>query len=365
MSEEADDSALLGQLLADRYRIEALLGRGGMGTVWRATDQRKNRVVAVKLIRPQYAEQEEARRRFEIEAHAAASVQSDHAVQVFDYGMALGRPYIAMEYLEGESLAETVARTGPVPLGTLGMIVEQATDALSKAHSKNIIHRDLKPDNVFLATNVRIKDARLGFSVKVVDFGIAKLLDATNAELSGPTQTGMVIGTPTFMSPEQLTQGGQPDVLMDIWAMGVTVFTAATGRLPFESELMGELVLQVCTLPMPIPSHINRNLPADFDRWFERACARDRNERFRSMRELSEALSMFADPEAQESVQLRLTRRSDVPSVIPEPAEHITSRMAIGLGVVLGVSILMALVGAIAWHLKSDQETVAPATHTQ
>jgi eukaryotic-like serine/threonine-protein kinase len=363
LSEEDDESELMGQVLADTYRIDSLLGRGGMGTVWKATDLKRNKPVAVKLIRPQFASQEEAQRRFEIEAHAAARVASAHAVRIFDYGTALGRPYIAMEYLEGESLSDMVARAGPVPLGELARIVEQATDALEKAHALGIIHRDLKPDNVFLATNVKGEDNRFPYIVKVVDFGIAKMLDGAHGSLSGPTQTGMVIGTPTFMSPEQLTEGGVPDVLMDVWAMGVTVFAAATGRLPFDGDVMGDLVIKVCSMPMPVPSSFNRNVTTEFDQWFARACSRRRDQRFSTMRELSDSLSAFADPEVRESTALRLQRRSDVPSIMPEEAgTPLSPRTAVALGIILGVSLLLALAGVLAWRDKVEQEKNVPSS---
>jgi eukaryotic-like serine/threonine-protein kinase len=338
-----DESELLGQVIADKYQVDSLLGRGGMGTVWRARNLETRAVVAIKLIRAQFAQQEEARRRFEIEAIAASQLTSPHAARVYDYGETLGRPFIAMEYLEGESLSETIARSGPLALGELAALVEQASHALAEAHSKGIIHRDLKPDNVFLATNVGNQDSRLSYHVQLVDFGIAK----------------MVIGTPTFMSPEQLTEGGAPDVLMDVWALGVTAYTAATGRLPFEGEVMGDLVLKVCTLPMPIPSRHNRNLTEEFDAWFARACARNRQDRFQTIQELSASLSGFADPGIRESTVLRLQKRQIAPSEFPKPhaaTSGISPKVAVALGVILGVSLLLALLGIMAWRSQVELE---------
>src|SRR5262249_50093274 len=157
---------------------------------------------------------DEARRRFEIEARAAANVQSKHAVQVYDYGVeAHGLPYIVMEFLEGESLSETLIRRGPLPGPEVARIIGQAARALQKAQDAGIVHRDLKPDNIFLATNVEAPDGDLSYTVKLVDFGIAKLLQDPGSKgegFGGPTQTGAVIGTPNFMSPEQLTIGGAP-----------------------------------------------------------------------------------------------------------------------------------------------------------
>jgi eukaryotic-like serine/threonine-protein kinase len=357
-----DDAALLGQTIAGKYTIQSLIGRGGMGTVWRATELGKNRDVAVKVIRPQYAEQDEARRRFEIEAHAAAQVDSPHAVRIYDHGSFAGVLYIAMELLEGESLSEAIARQGAIALPELACIVEQAASALEKAHEKGIIHRDLKPDNFFLATNGARSDARLPYAVKLVDFGIAKILDRGRSELSGPTQTGMVIGTPTFMSPEQLTEGGEPDIQMDVWSMGVTIFTAATGRLPFEGDVMGELVLKVCVEPMPVPSRVNRNLPVMFDKWFAQVCSRDRRFRFQSVRALSDALSAFADPALLEESQLGLQKRSFVPSMAPENSGRMNPKMGIGIGIMLGIALIVALFGLLALQSKLEQERQAPPT---
>src|SRR5262249_22722512 len=152
----------------------------------------------------------DARRRFEIEARAAASVDSRNAVKVYDYGVTdQGLPYIVMEYLEGESLSEALIRRGALPAKEAASVIAQAAKALAKAHKANIVHRDLKPDNIFLATNLDGNDPTgYGYIVKLVDFGIAKMLDADKIEgsgkgLKGPTQEGSVIGTPNFMSPEQ------------------------------------------------------------------------------------------------------------------------------------------------------------------
>jgi len=215
-----DDIDLSGTVVGGKYRVEQLIGSGGMGTVWAGVHEVLHNRVAIKFIRPMFADREEARRRFEIEARAAANVQSKHAVQVYDYGVeAHGLPYIVMEYLEGESLSETLIRRGPLPGDEVAKVIGQASRALQKAHNAGIVHRDLKPDNIFLATNVEDADGDLPYMVKLVDFGIAKLLqDPTGKGLGfgGPTQTGAVIGTPNFMSPEQLTVGGAPGPLTDL-----------------------------------------------------------------------------------------------------------------------------------------------------
>ena len=394
--EEEDDYS--GVVIHDKYRIETLLGRGGMGAVWSAQHLELGTRVAVKLIRPQYAEKPDARKRFEIEAKAAAQVDSPHAVRVYDYGLTdLGVPFIVMELLEGESLAESIIRRGFIPLQELAIIVRQAARALEKAHARGIVHRDLKPDNVFLAANVEAPTIppasvdggapiHLPYSVKLVDFGIAKLLDVEGGigGMRGPTQTGMVIGTPSFMSPEQLTEGGAPDPLVDMWAFGVTAFTAATGGLPFDGEILGDIVLQVCVQPLPVPSERVPSLPKSFDEWFFKACARDRNARFRSATELANALFAVAFPEVRdpEREQYGLAARGSdgrlLPvgqmrevrdSEIPEMGQGLSNKTALALGIILGLSLLAAIVGAIAWRgqlaLEEEHKAIpAPSSST-
>ncbi|HSY22950.1 MAG TPA: serine/threonine-protein kinase, partial [Polyangiaceae bacterium] len=232
----ADAPALTGSLVAGKYRVHDLIGSGGMGTVWRGVHVTLGTPVAIKFIRPQVAEQPEARARFEIEARAAARLQSVHAVHVFDYGLSDdGLPYIVMEFLQGESLSDAIIGRGPLPPTEVAQIIGQAARALSKAHAAGIVHRDLKPDNIFLARTDEPVEG-LGYVVKLVDFGIAKILDdaapaksnTPHASMGGPTREGTVIGTPNFMAPEQLALGGAPGPLTDLWSLGACTFAALT-----------------------------------------------------------------------------------------------------------------------------------------
>src|SRR4051812_26855105 len=171
------DESFEGDVVGGKYRVGPLVGSGGMGTVWLGRHRQPGTRLAIKFIRPQFAERPDARRRFEIEARAAASVESKHAVKVYDYGVTdQGLPYIVMEYLEGESLSEALIRRGPMPAQEAARIIAQASKALAKAHAAQIVHRDLKPDNIFLATNFDGESDGLDYIVKVVDFGIAKML---------------------------------------------------------------------------------------------------------------------------------------------------------------------------------------------
>ncbi|HQY61309.1 MAG: serine/threonine protein kinase [Myxococcales bacterium] len=294
-----DAPSFEGQIVGEKYVVGRLLGRGGMGTVWAGTHLQLETPVAIKFVHPSLAARPDVRCRFEIEARAAASVGSVHAVQIYDHGTTPdGLPYIVMEYLEGESLATAVQGRGPIEPALLAKIVTHAARALSKAHRSGVVHRDLKPDNVFLATNVEHADDELPFTVKLVDFGIAKILDQPRVPrgLAGPTEPGSVIGTPNFMAPEQLTEAGDPDVLTDLWSLGATVFTAMTGRIPFPGEVLGDIVLKVCTGPMPVPSSVRPGLPEGFDLWFATACHRDRGQRFPSAEELAASLTRVCAP---------------------------------------------------------------------
>jgi serine/threonine-protein kinase len=325
--------------------------------------------VAIKFIRPQFAERPDARRRFEIEARAAASVDSKHAVKVYDYGVTeQGLPYIVMEYLEGESLSEALIRRGPLPAEEVARIFAQAAKALSKAHAAAIVHRDLKPDNIFLATNAEPEDKdSLPYVVKLVDFGIAKMLDA-DAEggkgLKGPTQDGSVIGTPNFMSPEQLTVGGAPGPLTDVWSLGACVFAAFTARIPFEGEVLGDIVLKVCVEPLPVPSKLNPHAPEGIDQWFLRACHRDATKRYQSVDEMTDQLAKVCGlgevrvaTHAEDRVQYSLKARETVEGEDdedeePMPTGGMNAKTAFLAGIVLAVTLVVGLVGFLAWREK-------------
>jgi len=368
-----------GQIVGGKYKVERLVGSGGMGTVWLGQHVGLGNRVAIKFIRPQFAERADARRRFEIEARAAASVDSKHAVKVYDYGVNdQGLPYIVMEYLEGESLSEALIRRGPFPDDEAAKVIRQAARALTKAHAANIVHRDLKPDNIFLATNVESADSDgLPYVVKLVDFGIAKMLDADRegaGGLKGPTQDGSVIGTPNFMSPEQLTVGGTPNPLTDIWSLGACTYAAFTARIPFEGEVLGDIVLKVCVEPLPAPSRWNPDVPEGLDAWFFRACHRETAKRFQTVEEMSEALVKVcglgvvkAATKNEDRVQYELKPAN--PTSLEELADEMPSggmnaKTALLAGIIVGVCLMVGLVGFLAWREKQaaeDAEKAPPA----
>jgi serine/threonine protein kinase len=373
----SEGPSLAGSTVGGKYRVLELIGTGGMGTVWEGTHVTLGTRVAIKFIKPRFSGQAEARARFEIEARAAAKLKSKHAVHVYDYGVTPeGLPYIVMEFLDGESLSEAIITRGPLAAAEVAQIITQAARALSKAHAAGIVHRDLKPDNIFLAASDELPEG-LPYVVKLVDFGIAKMFEDDDASLrapapmGGPTREGTVIGTPNFMAPEQLTIGGAPGPLTDLWSLGACTFAAMTGRLPFEGDVLGDIVLKVCASPMPAPSKINPAVTPGFDAWFARACSRDPTRRFQTADELAQALAgvcgigrirMATLDEDQIQYVMRTKPDADRPSSLPPPT--MSPRTALLAGLVLGIAMMVGLLGFFAWHQHSTAASSAPPPQT-
>jgi serine/threonine-protein kinase len=272
-------------VIADRFRLTRLLGQGGMGSVWLATHLALDIPCAVKFIEGEIAQLPEAQARFEREAKAAAQLRSPHVVQILDHGVFQGTPYIAMELLDGEDFGKRLQRVGRMPPNDVLRIVGQVCRALTKAHSVGIVHRDLKPDNIFLVPD---DDREIA---KVLDFGIAKATGSVGIDGSN-TKTGAMLGTPYYMSPEQAQGIKAVDARSDLWSLAVIVFQALTGKLPFESEALGDLLVRIIVAPVPMPSQFASDLPQSFDRWWEKASQRDPAGRFQSAREFGDALAV-------------------------------------------------------------------------
>jgi serine/threonine-protein kinase len=371
----SDAPALAGSIISGKYRVLQMIGSGGMGTVWEGAHTTLGTRVAIKFIKPRFAEQPEARARFEIEARAAAKLTTKHAVHVYDYGVSQeGLPYIVMEFLEGESLSDAIIGRGPLPPAEVAHIIVQAARALSKAHAAGIVHRDLKPDNIILAKTDEPVEG-LPYVVKLVDFGIAKIIeeppvDGASARMGGPTREGTVIGTPNFMAPEQLTVGGAPGPLTDLWSLGACAFTAMTGRLPFEGDMLGDIVVKVCALPLPIPSQVSANVPTGFDAWFARVCSRDRAKRFQTADELAQALAGVCGIGRirmatldEDQVQYVLRPKIDAMPVDDLPAaSSMSPRTALLAGLVLGIAMMVGMLGLLAWRDRSNAPASSPAT---
>ncbi len=234
-----------GKIIAGRYRLANQLGQGGMGSVWRAEHLTLRSPIAVKLIDPEIAGRQEMLERFQREAQAAAALRSPHVVQILDYGVDAGVPYIAMELLDGESLNDRLLRVGRLSHVETTRFVTHVARALARAHEAGIVHRDLKPDNVFL---VRNDDQEIA---KVLDFGVAK--HGSLGSGKGPTRTGNILGTPGYMSPEQAQGTKAVDGRSDLWALGVIAYECVVGRVPFESEALGDLLLKILRPAHPGP----------------------------------------------------------------------------------------------------------------
>lgn len=364
-------------MIAGKYRLIRQLGQGGMGSVWLAEHLTLQSHVAVKLIHSEIAAPggpthrgptiedpmiRESVSRFLREAQAAASLRSPHVVQIFDYGVEDSTPYMVMELLEGESLADRLARVGRLSPGELSRFMTHCGRALSRAHEAGIVHRDLKPDNVFIVVN---DDEEIA---KILDFGIAKTTAAgsVGAAVGSGTRTGAVLGTPYYMSPEQAEGAKTLDHRTDIWAMGVMGFECLVGRKPFDADTLGGLLLAICSREMPVPSRFG-SVPAGFDEWFARACARDLTLRFGSARDAAADLKRilegstrgdappsreptlssggYALPSAHQSASSGL-RGQTAPGLASTNGVARIKRRSSRLGIVLGLGLLA--VGAVA-----------------
>lgn len=273
-----------GQVLNGRYKLLRPLGQGSQAFVWVAEHLALGSQVAVKLIDPELAKQEDARERFAREATAAAKLRSAHVVHILDHGIEGAQPFIVMELLEGEDLFDRLERRKVLTLPETSKILTQVARALMRAHAEGIIHRDLKPENVFLTKN---EDDELA---KVLDFGVAKIMTPAKAVMVR-TGVGTLIGTPHYMSPEQVKGLTEIDHRSDLWSLGVMAYQCVTGQLPFDSEGVGDLLIRITMSTPVVPSTLNAELPHAFDEWFKKACAKEPDDRFETAREMADALT--------------------------------------------------------------------------
>ncbi len=277
------------RLIGGRYELQARIGRGGIGEVWRARHVALNSFVAIKFLQGASAQNEAARRRFTTEAQVTARLNSRHAVQVFDFGVTDdGHPYLVMELLEGETLGRRIERDGRVAIIDAARMLGQSARALYRAHQLGIVHRDFKPDNVVIGIDDEGRDY-----VKVVDFGLAKLVGeldalpdehlldlATTAPSATFTKTGAMLGTPFYMAPEQIRNAADVDLRADIWAFGVVAFECLTGCTPFAGDTLLELFTKIEKGEHPQANELDPSIPPGFNAWFDEACAPDSRDRF-------------------------------------------------------------------------------------
>jgi serine/threonine-protein kinase len=279
-------------VVAERFRLVKMIGKGGMGSVWEAFDTRLATPCAVKFIEGELANVAEAQARFEREAKAAAQLRSAHVVTILDHGVWQSIPYIAMELLRGRDLGKwlLLRPDGKLTLKEVAYVVNQVCKALTKAHAAGLVHRDLKPDNIFLCNEE--SSPALDYSVtdsvvKILDFGVAK---QTGQAIDGSnTKTGAMLGTPYYMSPEQAQGIKAVDGRSDLWSMGVIVYQCLTGRLPFESEALGDLLFKIFTHEAALPTQLNADLPPGIDGWWKQAASKQPEGRFQTAKDFSEA----------------------------------------------------------------------------
>ncbi len=273
------EDSRIGMVLQDRYRIIRKLGEGGMGAVYEGEHVLIKRRVAIKCLHSQFAQSGEIVARFHREALAATSVGNEHIIEVTDMGrFPDGAVFMVLEFLAGHDFAHEIEKVGPMPVGRVAHVCAQVCEALGAAHEKGIVHRDLKPENVFLIQRGGDPDF-----VKVLDFGISKFKDSGEGGGGGNysmTRTGMAMGTPYYMAPEQAHGHKDLDHRVDIYALGVLMFRALTGALPFDDDSYAMLVVKICTQPPPSVRQYRPDVPPQFEAIIMKMLAKDKNARF-------------------------------------------------------------------------------------
>ncbi len=282
-----------GAVLANKYRVERVLGQGGMGVVVEARHLALDERVALKFLLPEFAQHKEAAARFLREARAAVKIKSAHVARVSDVGtLESGAPYMVMEYLAGADLSVVLQQQGVLALEDAVDYIVQACDAIAEAHSYGIVHRDIKPANLFLA---RHSDGSP--LVKVLDFGISKVQNEAGTD--GLTRTTAAMGSALYMSPEQIRQAKSVDHRTDVYALGVSLYELLAGRQPFIADTFPALCVEIATGTPSDLRELRRDLPEDFVRVVEKAFARRLEDRFQSVSEFVLALAPWAPNRAQ------------------------------------------------------------------
>jgi serine/threonine-protein kinase len=356
-----------GEILDGKYRVERVLGVGGMGVVVAATHVQLQTRVALKFLLPEVLGHPQVVHRFVREARAAVQIQSEHVARVTDVGtLSTGSPYMVMEYLEGEDLSKAVAGSGALPVARAVGYVLQACEAIAEAHALGIVHRDLKPANLFLARRTG-RDS----IVKVLDFGISKTNDPGP---SGLTQTSNVMGSPQYMAPEQMMSSKNVDVRADVWALGVILFELLTGERPFLAETMAEIVYMVTQGNPPRLLDKRPDLPPGLGDAVAKALVRDPAQRTANVAVFAAAIAPFGPPRSEISVEriarvlgttVPATPEPPAPAPSPAPAASPTSHRLEeeaparpkGRGLVaVGAGALVLVAAVVAWRALSRSE---------
>lgn len=358
--------ALLGRIVAEKFRIERVLGEGGMGIVYLAVHCDLEQPVAIKVIREELAQRESLVERMMQEARTAAKFRSEHIGRVLDVGrLPTGAPYLVLEYLEGEDLASHLDERGTLPCDQAVSLALQCCEALAEAHAAGIVHRDIKPDNLFLTT--RSDGATI---LKVLDFGISK----SSAPAAESIQPEMVIGSPQYMAPEQMRATEPVDERADIWSLGVVLYEMLTGRLPFEALTVAATCSRVMHEPHESVSSHRADIPVGVQSVLERCFRKQPRERFATVADLACALAPYGQVGAEDvaervvrvlagfgnqkskPISTRERRVTPVTDLTPAAAALLPARLsrppgrrtwlaALGAGVALGLGALLLLTG--------------------
>lgn len=343
-----------GQVLLDKYEVETLLGAGGMGIVARARHRVLDRPVVIKLLKTPHAS-EEAVRRFLREARAAAAIESAHVVRVIDAGLLdRKRPYLVLEHLEGRDLAAELSERGRLPAAEAVELALQCAEALALAHARGIVHRDIKPANLFIS-----RDADGGPQLKVLDFGIAKALSDSDiaTEDGSLTESSAVIGSPRYMSPEQLQDSSEVDGRTDIWALGAVLYELVSGKPAFDGPNLAVLATKILTQPCTPVRELAPDAPEEVAVVIERCLQKDRAERYASVVELGHALVAASGREHK-----AWAARFQSPPGTGEKADAPKSggfRIPNWAWVVVGVVVVLGL--ALVFRSRPDGPTGAPS----
>ena len=306
-----------GDVLAEKYRVERVLGVGGMGVVVSARHVQLEERVAIKFLLPHMLTEPSAVQRFLREAKAAVRIKNEHVVRVFDVGtLPTGAPYMVMEFLDGGDLAAWIQTRGALPVEQAVDFVLQACVALADAHSMGIIHRDLKPSNLFC---VRRSDGQL--VIKVLDFGISKVLDAGSDGGMSMTKTSTVMGSPLYMSPEQMRSSKDVDARTDIWALGVILYELLAGAPPFDGTTLTEVAVKVATEPPPPFHTVRGDIPPALESALAGCLQKDPRARYAHVGQFAAAIAPFGSVRGRGSLEriAGVFASAETPPTTPSP----------------------------------------------